>query len=121
MIRYIKSFLQKQLGYGEEQLVPLSYIFKYFWKINWLKTWFFNFKALPLKQATHIPFIVGYKCRIRHIGKITLNGRVSPGMISVGVLRLLTDTNAECLVWTNGGGRSFSMDVQNFIQEQKSV
>lgn len=99
----VKNFFQNKIGYNDEQLTPLSNIFKYFWKINWLKTILFNFKALPFCQAILLPFIVGYKCRIRRIGKILLNGRVSPGMISIGVIRLLTDSNAERLVWANLG------------------
>ena len=104
----VKKFFQNRIGYNDEQLTPLSNIFKYFWKINWLKTILFNFTALPFYQAIRLPFIVGYKCRIRRIGKVILKGRVSPGMISIGVIRLLTDSNAERLVWANMGEMFFN-------------
>ena len=93
----------KAKGYDDEVLVPLGIIRKYFWKINWIKTIWFNFKALPFSQARFLPFILGYRCRIKKVGQIQICGKVSPGMISIGVIRLLTDTNTERLLFSNKG------------------
>lgn len=50
-----------------------------------LRTLYFNFKVLPLKQAIKLPIFLSRKVYLRKIsGKIVLEGDVYPGMVRIG-------------------------------------
>lgn len=103
MIKEILEKIFKEKGWTEEQIVPLKQVkYNFFW-INWVKTIWFNFKALPFKQAIKIPFVLGYNTRINKVGVIKVEGRISPFMISLGLIRLNTDSTSEKIVWSNKG------------------
>ncbi len=72
----------------------MSKLFKLFdriWRgvIHFPKTLYINFKALPLKQAVHLPIIVMSACKLKGIRKnsIVIDGDLSKGMIKLGPLK----------------------------------
>lgn len=86
ILRKLKeSFIRSQ---SYDKLYALRNLRYYFWSINWLKTIWFNFKALPFKQAVRIPFILSYNVKIRKVGRIELTDQVHPGMVSIGVVKI---------------------------------
>lgn len=53
--------------------------------INWLKTFYFNFKMLPFHQAKKLPFIFFGKVSFQDLsGKVTINGPIRTAMIGFG-------------------------------------
>ena len=58
---------------------------KYYFQINWLKTFYINFSTLPLKSAIKLPIVLFYRTVIRSLkGKIIIDAPVSHGMIKIG-------------------------------------
>lgn len=75
-----------------------------FFQINWLKTLWFNFKALPMKQALRVPILISWNVKVRSVGHITLGGSVTPGMISIGVIKIDPwETNSDQIIFSNEG------------------
>lgn len=106
MISLIKHYFKKN---NKEQYSSLQVIKKSFWEINWIKTIWFNFMALPFKQAIKIPFIIGYNVKIQSIGKIILHKKCYTGMISLGVMKIpMWESNSVQLMFTNHGTVFFS-------------
>lgn len=103
MKKRILSYFSTKWNLTEEQIVPLWQAKCNFFNINWIKTIWFNFKALPFRQAVKLPFVIAYHTHIKKIGKIKVEGRTSPFMISFGVVRLNTDSTSEKIVWSNKG------------------
>lgn len=102
VIRILKDKLKNKLSYDE--IYAFNNLKHYFWQINWLKTIWFNHKALPFKQAIKIPFIISYNVKIRRIGKIVLPESIHPGMISIGVVKIREyDSNFNPTYFTNNG------------------
>ena len=90
------------LNYDERY--SLSMMKTFFWNINWIKTLWFNFKALPFGQAIKIPFLVSHNTKIKSVGKIILSKNVHTGMVSIGVIRIGDfETNGEKTVFNNMG------------------
>ena len=97
----IKNLLLKR-GWSEDSIESLKVIQKRFFRINWLKTLYYNLKALPLRQATRIPIIIGYNVKIRKLGKINLSSLASPGLISIGVIKIdRWESNADKIIISN--------------------
>lgn len=93
----------------KEAKASLKVIKNYFWKINWIKTIFFNFKVLPFKQAIKIPIILSYNVKIKSPGKIIIHNKVFPGQISIGVIRLNTlEDNSYKILFNNWGTIHFN-------------
>lgn len=103
MRKRIISFFSAKWQLQEEQIVPLLQAKNCFLRINWIKTIWFNFKALPFKQAIKFPFVLGYHTRIKKVGVIKAEGYISPFMISFGLIRLNTDSTSERVVFSNKG------------------
>lgn len=101
--KQIEAYFEDKYNLTEEQIVPLKQAKKHFFNINWAKTIWFNFRALPFRQAVKLPFVIAYHTQIKRIGDIKVEGRISPFMISFGVVRLNTDSNSEKIVWSNKG------------------
>lgn len=54
-------------------------------KINWLKTIYVNFMMFPFRTAIKLPLIIYGPCKIGPLkGKISINGLVQRGLISIG-------------------------------------
>lgn len=98
----IRKLLEKK-EWTDEQIVPIRQAKNSFFRINWIKTIWFNFKALPFKQAVKLPFVIAYHTKIKRVGTIKLEGRVSPFMISFGLIRLNIDSTSEKIVISNKG------------------
>ena len=99
----IKNLLLKR-GWSEDSIESLKVIQKRFFRINWLKTLYYNLKALPLRQAARIPIIIGYNVKIRKMGKINLSSLASPGLISIGVIKIdRWESNADKIIISNYG------------------
>lgn len=99
----LKSILIRK-GWTEEQIVPVNLLRHFFWDINWVKTFWFNFKALPIKYAVRIPFVIAYNVKIKNIGKIHLSGKITPGIISIGVIKIENmETNKDTTIFSNYG------------------
>jgi acetyltransferase-like isoleucine patch superfamily enzyme len=106
MFSFVKKFFK---GIEKEHYSSLQVIKKSFWEINWIKTIWFNFMALPFKQAIKIPFIIGYNVKIQSIGKIILHKKCYTGMISLGVMKIpMWESNSVQLMFTNHGTVFFS-------------
>ena len=71
-----------------EQRYSLSFVRMFFWDINWLKTLWLNFKALPFCKAVKLPIIVSYNVKIKSIGTILLPDNAHTGMLSIGVIKI---------------------------------
>lgn len=59
-------------------------LFNLIWQVDWLRTFYINFRSLPIQQAIHLPILL-YNARIRNSsGKILVRGKVKFGMIRLG-------------------------------------
>ncbi len=87
-----------------EHKASLRVIKSRFWKINWIKTLWFNFKILPFNQALKCPIIIAYNTKIKSIGNIIFTNDIYTGMVSLGVIRLSSfETTAIPLIFNNKG------------------
>ena len=58
---------------------------RYCFQINWLKTFYINFRALPFKDAVKLPLLIFQRTGICSLkGRITVSGPVKFGMIKIG-------------------------------------
>lgn len=58
---------------------------KHFFRHDWLRIIYYNFKYLPLNQAIHLPIDISYKTVIRKCKKITINSnKINRSMLSIG-------------------------------------
>lgn len=70
----------------------INYYLRQLFKLNIIKTIYINFKLLPIKKAIIFPIFVHYKTELANLtGKITINGKIRPGMLEFG------DFNREIL------------------------
>lgn len=78
------------------------------------KTLLFNFKALPIKDAFKIPFIVGRNVKLVSIGKITINAPISTAMFSIGIhyIEQWQYDKETYTIWSNEGVVSFDNTVR---------
>ena len=99
----IKNLLLKK-GWSDDRIESLKVIQKRFFRINWLKTIYYNFKALPVRQAVRFPIIIGYNVKINKFGTISLNTEATPGLISIGVIKIdRWESNADKIIFSNYG------------------
>ena len=99
----IKNLLLKK-GWSDDSIESLKVIQKRFFRINWLKTIYYNFRILPLHQALRIPIIIGYNVKVNKLGNINLNTQASPGLISISVIKIDGwESNAEKTIISNYG------------------
>ena len=97
----LKKYFNK-LTYDQKE--ALRVVKNYFWKINWLKTIWFNFKILPLSNAIKIPVLIAYNVKIKNVGKINFTGDLYTGMVSLGVIRIEHyEVNHTPLLFNNRG------------------
>ncbi|WP_406842946.1 acyltransferase [Flavobacterium soyae] len=58
---------------------------KFYWKVNWIKTLYFNFKKFPFATAKKLPVFFYGKVKFTSIyGEIQLDGKIQKGMIGFG-------------------------------------
>ena len=99
----LKNLFHKR-GWSDDSIESLRVIKKRFFRINWLKTIYYNFRTLPLHQALRIPIIIGYNVKVNKMGNINLNTKASPGMISISVIKIDGwESNAEKTIISNYG------------------
>ena len=57
-----------------------------FFKVNWLKTIYFNHRVFKFKTACKLPIVVGWHFKIRqiHKGTVEIKGKPKLGMIKLG-------------------------------------
>ncbi len=92
------------LNLSPERRQGLGTIKYRFFQINWLKTLWFCFKALPFRQALRVPILLSWNVKVRHVGRITIQQPVTPGMISIGVIKIDPwETNADQVIFSNEG------------------
>lgn len=97
----VKKYFQK-LNYDQKE--SLRVIKNSFWKINWLKTLWLNFKVLPFKSAIKCPIVVAYNTKIKNVGKIVFTNEIYPAMVSFGVIRISAfETTLNPLIFNNRG------------------
>ena len=59
--------------------------FQFYYKVNWVKTLYFNFKKFPFKTAKKLPvFFYGRVKFTSIIGDIQIDGKIQKGMIGFG-------------------------------------
>ena len=77
--------------------------------INLLKTIYFNFKMLPLKQAVHLPILFYGRTKFRSLqGCVSINAEGHFGMIRIGINNQYVDTSVPETIWTVNGTIKFS-------------
>ena len=77
-------------------------------QINWIKTLWFNFKALPMRYALRIPILISWNVKVRSVGRISISDPVTPGMISIGVIKIDPwETNDDQIIFCNEGHITF--------------
>ena len=109
--KFIKEYIEKRLSY--DVIYSLKHLKLFFWQINWLKTLWFNFKVLPFKKAIKIPFVISYNVIIKSTGNIELIGNIHPGMVSIGVIKILDyDSNSNPIYFTNKGTLKINGNVK---------
>lgn len=78
-------------------------------KINLIKTLWFNWKMLPARQAWRLPFYFYGRVKFRSLaGKVILEGKARSGMIEVGRKDYYVYTSVPMTVWTLRGTVIFS-------------
>lgn len=98
---FLRKYYRK---FNKDQKECLKVIKNSFWKINWIKTLWINFKILPFKSAIKCPIIVAYNTKVKNVGKIVFTDKIYPAMVSLGVIRLSAfETNAIPLIFNNRG------------------
>lgn len=99
------NFIRKRfdkLSYDEKQ--GLRIIKNSFWKINWIKTFWFNFKILPFLKAIKCPVLIAYNVKIKNIGNVKFEKDIYSGMVSIGVERIdAFETNHIPTIFNNKG------------------
>ena len=79
-----------------------------FFQINWIKTLWFNFKALPWRHAIRLPILISWNVKVRSVGHICICDPVTPGMISIGVIKIDPwETNNDQIIFSNEGHITF--------------
>lgn len=108
------GILRKFIGHlSNDERYSLSMIRVFFWDINWIKTLWFNFKALPFVQAIKIPFLLSYNTKVKSVGKIVLSNDVHLGMVSIGVIKIGDfETNSEKTIFNNMGTLSIAGNMK---------
>lgn len=102
-MNFIKQYLYNH-GIDEDRMIGIATLKGRFFEINWIKTIWFNIKALPLRQAIRTPIIISFNTKIRSVGNIKINGKVTPGMISIGVIKIDPwESNADQIIFCNNG------------------
>lgn len=96
------------LNLDNERRQGLGTIKYRFFQINWIKTLWFNFKALPMHCALRIPILISWNVKVRSVGRISISYPVTPGMISIGVIKIDPwETNADQIIFCNEGHITF--------------
>lgn len=91
-------------GIDQERQLGLGTIKGHFFDINWFKTLWFNFRALPFRLAIRIPILVSWNVKVRSVGCISILNPVTPGMISIGVIKIDPwETNSDQIIFCNQG------------------
>ncbi|WP_299679001.1 transferase [uncultured Dokdonia sp.] len=58
---------------------------KAFWYVNWIKTYYFNFKKFPFKTAMKLPVFIYGNYKLTNIsGKVIIDAPIQKGMIGFG-------------------------------------
>jgi len=74
-------------------------------KINWIKTLYFNFHYLPVKQAMKLPIILFKSKLLKCQGEVIIDSEIlKTGMIQLGELHVSLYPN-NGIVWENHGGK----------------
>lgn len=93
---------------SQDEKSGLRRIKKGYWNINWIKTIWFNLKALSIHQALKLPFIISYNVKVNKVGKIIIPDNCFPGMISIGVSKIsMWESNSDQVIFTNNGTMIF--------------
>lgn len=78
-------------------------------KSNIIKTIYFNFKMLPLRQAIRLPVVFYGRVSFRSLkGKVSIKGGVSTGMIKVGIKDQYVDSSVPESIWAIHGLLTFT-------------
>lgn len=81
-----------------------------------LKTIYFNYKMLPIKQAIYLPIFIYSKIEFRSLhGRIVINGKIRPNMIHIGDNTRYVTTSRPLSIWTINGTIIFEGSI-NFYQ-----
>lgn len=97
------------LNIPPERRCGLGTIKGHFFHINWPKTLWFNFRALPFRLAIRVPILISWNVKVRSVGRITISDPVTPGMISIGVIKIDPwETNSsDQIIFSNQGSIHF--------------
>ncbi len=86
---------------------------KELFKIKFIKTVWFNFKMLPLKQAILLPVYIYGRTSFRNTkGEFIIEAKVKPGMIKIGKKDKYVMTTIPYSIWTIEGKITFHSDFR---------
>lgn len=72
-------------------------------RINVLKTLWYNFRYLKLKDAIKLPIFIGGGVKINKLGVIKFMCPIKPNLLSFGVFNIFIDDNRYPTKWENNG------------------
>lgn len=108
----IKQYLISK-GWDYDKISALINVRKYFWHINWIKSFYYNFKLLPFRKAIKCPIIIAYNVKFKSKGKFILNTKAYLGQISIGVIKIdMWEDNSSKTFITNFGTICFNGRVK---------
>jgi len=97
-------------------------VLKFYWSINWIKTLYFNFKLLPLQQASKLPVVFYGAVTFRGLkGKLVINKPLKFGMVGFGQrYELISVSKRSAQLTLNGtfivnGHLQFGLDYMVYI------
>ncbi len=104
------------------------HILKELWKVNWTKTFYFNFKKFPFSVAKKLPVFFYGKVTLTSIsGNIQINHPIKTGMIGFGkpyekfnAYKNIAELNLEGLIVFNGYFQ-FGKDCQVFVAKNATL
>ena len=86
---------------------------RFFRAVNWIKTWYFNYKMFPYKTAKKLPVYFYGKVKFNDLsGSITINGPVKKAMIGFGQDYELMKTSKKTAELTLRGHLIFEGHIQ---------
>ncbi|MBR3883926.1 MAG: acyltransferase [Bacteroidaceae bacterium] len=112
ILKKIKKQIKEKIN--SDTLFSLLVIKNNFWKINWVKTIWYNLKTQTFKDAIKCPIIISYNVKIKNIGTIIFDVKhIHPGMLSIGVIKITQwETNYKQTLFNNRGTLSIGGNVK---------
>lgn len=87
----------------ESQIEGIKLLYHLFWRINFLKSIYYNLRLFGVLKGYKLPIIIGYHVKIYRLGKIFIPDNATTGMVSLGVLSYKSMDESGMLKLNNSG------------------